>query len=252
MDPVPASSTGRGGRTPHGGAWRLRAVVPDGIFTLAIEADDETAAAQHAAFAERCLPVLAARQSADGSADLDLCALRRSVTAELAALRCAAAGSGLGYLGAVAGRHEGRPALVLLSIAAMPVQFPDAIDTPSLLTSLLRHAYPDAAVEEFPTVAGIGVGIRRCEELALPWSRLPVPVPEDVAATDALHIDTGVSQAFVPFPEAGLLATVTGYCYNPRDIDVAAVFTATMAFRLTVTQGHADHLADAPPNPSPP
>lgn len=32
----------------------LRAQVPDGIFTLAVEADDVAAAAEHAAFAGRC------------------------------------------------------------------------------------------------------------------------------------------------------------------------------------------------------
>ena len=36
----------------------LRAPVPEGIFTLAIEADDAAAAAEHAAFADRCRPLL--------------------------------------------------------------------------------------------------------------------------------------------------------------------------------------------------
>ena len=38
--------------------WVLRAQVPEGIFTLSIEDDDAAAASSHAAFAERCLPLL--------------------------------------------------------------------------------------------------------------------------------------------------------------------------------------------------
>jgi hypothetical protein len=38
--------------------WKLRADVRDGTFTLGVEADDETAAAEHAAFADRALPLL--------------------------------------------------------------------------------------------------------------------------------------------------------------------------------------------------
>ena len=48
------------------GGWLLRAPVPEGIFTLAIEADDATATAVHAAFADRCQPLL--RQAAGGGA----------------------------------------------------------------------------------------------------------------------------------------------------------------------------------------
>ncbi len=40
------------------GGWVLRAKVPDGIFTLAVEADERTAATEHAAFADRCRPLL--------------------------------------------------------------------------------------------------------------------------------------------------------------------------------------------------
>jgi len=43
-----------------------------------------------------------------------------------------------------------------------------------------------------------------------------------------------ISQALVPFPDAGLLGTVTGFCFNAEDIDVATVFTATIAHRMTV------------------
>ena len=44
-------------------------------------------------------------------------------------------------------------------------------------------------------------------------------------------------RALVPFPEAGLLGTVTGFCFSPDDIDVATVFTATIAHRMTVVRG---------------
>jgi len=40
------------------GGWVLRAQVPEGIFTLGVEADERTAAAEHAAFADRCRPLL--------------------------------------------------------------------------------------------------------------------------------------------------------------------------------------------------
>lgn len=75
---------------------------------------------------------------------------------------------------------------------------------------------------------GEGVGIRRAGELPLP-GRVPDGEP--------LTIDTGISQALVPFPEAGLLGTVTGFCFGPDDIDVATVFTATIAHRMTVVRG---------------
>jgi hypothetical protein len=241
-------------------------MVPDGIFTLALEADDETAAAEHAAFADRCLPVLAARAAAtpepgaaldgtppasqpDGGApppshpdggtspSVDPGELRRSVIAELGALRHAMTGTGLGYLGALAGEHDGRAALIMLGIAVTPMEFPGTFDAASLLAAITRHQYPGAAVEEFPTAEGTGVGIRRCDELTLPVSQLPLPDAARAATGgDELRFDTGISQALIPFPQAGLLASVVGYCFSPHDIDLATVFTATIAFRMTAVQ----------------
>jgi hypothetical protein len=205
--------------------WRLRTLVPGGIFTLAIEADDEAAAAEHAAFAERCLPVLAAQQP---SANLGT--LRQSVIAELAALRRAVAASGLGYLGAIAGEQDGRAALILLSIAATRMEFPQAVDAAALLHAIARRAYPGAAVEEFSTQDRTGIGIRRADELTLPVAQLPTT---DDLGVDELRVDTGISQALVPFPEAGLLAAVNGYCFNVHDVDVATIFTATIAYRMS-------------------
>jgi hypothetical protein len=34
-----------------------------------------------------------------------------------------------------------------------------------------------------------------------------------------------------------LPSTVTGFCFSPDDIDVATVFTATIARRMTVVRG---------------
>ena len=203
------------------GGWLLRAPVPDGAFTLAIEADDATAAAEHAAFADRCRPLLL--RAAGGDAD-EAAWLRDDLAAQLDALRRAAAGSGLGYLGALAGEHDGRPVLILLAIAAAPAAFPGGVDPASLLAAVLRRQHPEAAVEEFPTAHGTGVGIRRCEEtvFAAPGSASP-----------SLALATGTSQALVPFPEAGLLGTVTGFCCTPADIDTATVFTATIAYHMT-------------------
>jgi hypothetical protein len=199
----------------------LRAAVPEGTFTLAIEADDVAAAAEHAAFADRCRPLLllhAVRGDAEEAAWL-----RAELIGQLDAMRSTAAASGLGYLGALAGDRDGRPVLILLGIAAAPFAFPAGIDPSSLLAAMQRGQYPGAAVEEFATARGVGVGVRRCEETALP---APAGRPVTIAA--------GMSQALVPFPEAGLLGTVTGFCYSPADIDVATVFTATIAHHLAV------------------
>lgn len=195
----------------------LRATVPEGIFTLAIEADAAAAAAEHAAFADRCRPLLL--QAVGGDAD-EAARLRTELIGQLGAMRETAAASGLGYLGALAGDRDGHPVLILLGVAATPFAFPVGVDPASLLAGLLRARYPGAAVEEFATAAGAGAGIRRCEETALP--------------DQPVRIAAGISQALVPFPEAGLLGTVTGFCYSPADIDVATVFTATIAHHLTV------------------
>jgi hypothetical protein len=202
------------------GDWVLRASVPEGIFTLAIEADDITATAEHAAFADRCQPLLL---RAVGDDVEEAAWLRSELIGQLDGLRRSVAADGLGYLGALAGDRDGRPVLILLGIAAAPIALPDGIDPASLLAAMLRRQYPGAAVEEFPTAHGVSVGIRRSEETALP---APADKPLTIAA--------GISQALVPFPEAGLLGTVTGFCFTPADIDVATVFTATIAYHLTV------------------
>lgn len=204
------------------GRWLLRAAVPDGTFTLAVEADSVAAAAEHAAFADRCQPLLL--QAVGGDAE-EAVWLRAELIGQLDALRRTVAASGLGYLGALAGEQHGRPVLILLGIAATSQVFPDGIDPASLLAALLRRQYPGAAVEEFPTAHGVGVGIRRCEETTLP-SLASADGPTIIAA--------GISQALVPFPEAGLLGTVTGFCFTPAAIDVATVFTATIAHHLAL------------------
>jgi hypothetical protein len=58
-----------------------------------------------------------------------------------------------------------------------------------------------------------------------------------VPAAGPLRIGTGVSQALVPFPGHGMLASVTGYCTDPGDIDAVTVFTATIACELTAVAG---------------
>jgi hypothetical protein len=206
---------------PVGGSL-LRARIPDRIFTLALELDDGQAAAEHAAFADRCQPLLL-RVAEDDPARADR--LRADLLGQLGALRQAVAASGLGYLGALAGEHDSRPALIVLGIAAAPMEFPDGLDAASLLAALLRSQYPGAAVEEFPTARGAGAGIRRCEELCLPPAS---------PGGGLLTVTTGISQALVPFPDAGLVGTVTGFCFTPADIDLATVFTAAIAHHMTV------------------
>jgi hypothetical protein len=129
----------------------LRAPVPEGIFTLSIEADDVAAAAEHAAFADRC-----------------------------------------------------------------------------------RHQYPGAAVEQFETARGVGVGIRRCEETVFAAA---------ASAGQPPTVITGTSQALVPFPEAGLLGTVTGFCPASAGIDIATVFNAAIAHHMTAIAQAAPALS---------
>ena len=202
------------------GGWLLRAQVPEGIFTLAVEADDAAATVEHAAFADRCEPLL---RSVRGDAD-EAEWLRSDLIGQLGALRQAVGGSGLGYLGALAGEHEGRAAFIVLGIAATVMEFPDGIDPASLLAGMLRRQYPGAAVEEFVTAQGAGAGVRRCEEISLSAASL---------SGGTLMIDAGISQALVPFREAGLVGTVTAFCCTPADIDLATVFTATIACNMS-------------------
>jgi hypothetical protein len=226
--------------TVPAGGWLLRAPVPEGIFTLSIEAGDVAAAGEHAAFADRCWPLLL---RAVGDDEEEAGWLRTELIAQLGALRQAAAASGLGYLGALAGDQDGRPALILLGIAATPQVFPDGIDPASLLSAMVRKQYPGAAVEEFPTAEGVGVGIRRGEETAL-----------SAAASEGppLTIAAGISQALVPFPEAGLVGTVTGFCCSAQDIDLATVFIATIAYHLTAVPGSSSRSLPLPTGHEPP
>ncbi len=200
------------------GQYRLRAEVPNGIFSLAVEASEADARAEHAAFADRCMPLLTRDPARHGQ-------IRQELLQQLWAARQILTVGGLGYLGALAGELEDRTLLLLLGIAAAPKELPDGIDPTSLLAALLRHQYPDAEIEEFPTPHGEGVGIRRCGGLSI-----PVASPDDTP----FRIDTGISQALVVFPDARLLGTVTGFCFSPDDIDLATIFTATVAHSMTV------------------
>ncbi len=279
----------RGSGTPGGGpgprwveiaagAWRLRAEMPDGIVSLAVEADDEAAAAEHAELARRWLE--------PGAPDR----AREEAVAQLAAARAVVAGAGLGYLGVLTGVAEGRPRMIVLGIGstALPAQAgaaeagaaeagaatpgspqtgppqtspsqtgPAGIGPGRLLASLLRQRYPEpwALVEEFETPHGHAVGVRRCDQFARPAklsrpAETPRPAQLTAAAeltgtqappagshdpspgTQSRAIDTGISQALVIFPEAGLVGAVTGYCFDVSDIDLATLFTARIAHGL--------------------
>jgi hypothetical protein len=216
--------------------WTLRAHVPEWIFTLAVEADDDAAAAEHAAFADRCAPLLSRAAAGDPAGAADL---RAALLGQLADLRARVARSGVGYLGAVTGeRGDGRPALVLLAVAATPMTFPAAVDAASLLAAMLRGEYPDAVIEEFETAAGTAVGLRRTglEPAVPPGPRL-----------QATWLPAAISQALVPFPEAGLLGAVTAYCLDTADVDVATVFSTAISLTLqavpVATQPREDVVA---------
>jgi hypothetical protein len=110
---------------------------------------------------------------------------------------------------------------VLLSVAGTRAAFPPGIDPVPGLAAKMREQYPEADVEEFETPAGSAVGLRRLELMP------GLPEGREVAA--------GVAQAVVPFPDADLLGTVTGYSYAARDIDTAAVLTAVTACRMRLS-----------------
>ena len=57
-----------------------------------------------------------------------------------------------------------------------------------------------------------------------------VMTPSDSAVHSGIWSWTGCVRAVA-------LGTVTGFCFNPDDIDVATVFTATIAHRMTVVRG---------------
>lgn len=197
-------------------------------FSLAVEADDATAEAEPAAFADRCLP-----PGAPGQARDQVLALRRAARQVLAS-------SGIGYLSVLIGKStDGRGCCC--SGSPPPVKTPEGIDTASLLAAMLRHSYPEppAPIEEFDTRHGHAVGVRRCDELALPF-----PGPDG----QPTRIDTRISQAMVIFPEAGLLGIMTRFCFDPDDIDLTTVLTVAIAHRRTVTQAateDADMVSNA-------
>jgi hypothetical protein len=265
------------------GRWRLRAEVPGRIMSLAAGADDETAAAEHAAVARRWLPPDAPERARD------------EALAHLAAARERAARGGLGYLGVLTGQVHGRPRMVMLGIAATTFRSPAGVEPGSLLAALLRHQYPppSALVEEFETPHGPAVGVRRCDRITLP-ARPRLPAHQDQRQQDQRRqadrtgqqadghgqqnegrqgqgqkgqgqgqkgqgqqagdasqtIEAGISQALVIFPEAGLLGTVTGFCPDAADLDLAAVFTARIAHGLTVVQAPGRPSAQAPVQPA--
>jgi hypothetical protein len=177
------------------GQYQLRAEVPARVFSLAIEADEATARAEHAAFADRCMPLLTRGQASHQQT-------RQELLRQPWAARQVLAAGGLGYLAVLAGELDCQTRLLLLGVAAAPLEVPDGIDPGSLLAALLRHQYPAAQIGEFPTAHGQGIGIRRCGQLS---------VPAAVSGGEPFMIDTATSQAMVIFPEARLLGIVTGF-----------------------------------------
>lgn len=154
------------------GGWRLRAEVPEAGFTSTAGADEVTAEAEDAELIARCVPPAAWDQ------------VREAMLAQLRAARQVLAGSGIGYLGVLAGDVDGRPRMLVLGVAAATWEPPEGIDAASVLAAMLRHSYPQASalVEEFPTDHGLAVGVRRCGEVTLPF-----PGPDGPPA----RIDTG-------------------------------------------------------------
>jgi hypothetical protein len=165
--------------------WILQADVPDGIVPLAV---DELAS--------------------------QVTELRDTVTV-----------AGVGYLGVVAAERDGRPAVVVVAIAAAAMEFPAGTDPASLVAAMLRREYPQAVIEEFATGSGTGVGMQRPGRSNGPFG------------TNGRGCDSGVAQALVPFADAGLLGAVTGFCSNAADLDIARLLTAMIARGMRVVPG---------------
>ncbi len=211
------------------GHRRLRAEVPEGVFSLAVGADDQTAATEHAEVARDWLPAGAPRS------------LRDEAQARLGAARELAGRGGLGYLGVVTGQADGRARMVMVGIAATTFKPPPGVEPSGLLAALLRHQYPRpcAVVEEFETPHGPAVGVRRGDRLVPPDRPGQADGPGQAERPGRAAIETGISQALVIFPEADLLGTVTGFCPDVADIDLATVFTARIAHSLTLLEAPA-------------
>ncbi len=199
------------------GQFRLRAEVPDDLFSLAVEDDDEAAGIAHAAFVDRWLP----EDAPPGT--------RERMLAQLAVARRALAEGGVSYLGLATAELGGRGVLLLLGIAVTAFDPPDRVAPGSLLAAMLRARYPagTALVEEFETPHGPAVGMRRTDVLDV-----PAPGP----GAGPLRLDTGVSQGMVVFPDADALGVVTGFCFNPADIDLATILVAAVACRMKITR----------------
>ena len=127
--------------------------------------------------------------------------------------------AGVGYLGVVAGKRDGRAAVIVLAISITVMEFPAGADPASLVAATLRREYPQAVVEEFATASGTGVvGMQRHER--------------DHGSGIA------VSQALVPFADAGLLGAVSGgAAASMPDVEMAMVLTAAIAHRMRVVAG---------------
>ncbi len=143
---------------------------------------------------------------------------------QLTGLRDTVRDAGVGYLGVIAGERDGRAAVVVLAIAAAAMEFPAGTDPVRLLAATLRREYPEAIVEEFAIASGTGVGMRRWERRHLPFG---------ITGCDR----AGVTQALVPFADAGLIGAVTGLCFDAEDLDMTTVLTAAVAHRMRAVPG---------------
>ena len=195
--------------TVTNGPFRLDAKVPGDMVSLALEEDNETAAATHAAFIDRVVRAPVPPRTRD------------DMLAQLGAVRRMLKDNGASWLGLAAGSHAGRWALLMISITVTPFDPPQGIAPSGALAAMLRAEHPaDAAlIEEFQAPTGPAVGVRRIGTLEL----------------QDRQIDTGVAQAIVVYLERGALGIVSGMCLNPYDLDLTATLVAGIAARMTIT-----------------
>jgi len=168
------------------GPFWLHARVPGDMASLAVEDDEQAAAAAHAALADGWLPAGAPPGT------------RQDMLGHLAAARRMLRDGGASWLGLTAGDRAGRWSLMLISITATPFDPPAGINPAQILAAMLRARYPvgTALVEEFGVPGGPAAGIRRAGTLDLdgrqltagsrrPWSSTPAPARSASSAASA-------------------------------------------------------------------
>lgn len=197
------------------GEFEIEFEVPDDLLSLAVELDEEAAAAAHAAFLDERLTDTAPAE------------LRQQALAQLAAARQDLINGQVRYFGLASAELDGRWVMCLFGVSVVAFAVPEQFHPANLLAGVLRHQDLEdgALIEEFETPYGPAVGVRRADVLTVPASGSGWPQ----------RIDTGAAQALVAFGELELVGVVSGYCLNLEDIDLTTAIVGVIAHTLNIT-----------------